>query len=416
MNRDELIDAIYADLAAHAYTALPVAGALYLHLSAGRLGDAVRTDPVISIFAGKLLNLSSWTVEVSVDSFASWLINRSAAVGPERAVDELASFLALDHTPALEILLIAGISVPHAIEVSEGVVLCPVKDVPSQELLRHFQTRQGWRLRHQMSGNSPFVLIDPYAPVTALWRKLKVTPKWLEVKGPQPAQPDPVPELKLRDICNLLTLCGPCSPAPIRHWIEPEDETPLKQFIGKAWGWPIDQMRVRLQQELTSDELAGFPEIVRAYGGLGRDVKHALTVPLQRLNRSVRHESAIDKALDLGVALEALLLPTQSERMQLSLQLRLRGAWLLGDTIDERRKVYKQLRLIYDARSGAAHAGKIDAKRESDIKLIQQAIDEGPSICARAIQAVIRGGGFPEWQDMLLGGGLERVSRRSSPF
>ncbi|MDR6408471.1 UNVERIFIED_ORG: hypothetical protein ABIC62_001861 [Burkholderia sp. 1595] len=402
MNRKKLFDALSADLAAKSYLALPVSGVPRLHATDGQLAVAIQEDPEIAGLIGKSLNLSASAQPISADSFASSLLDRASRVGVEGALDAMELFLAQDHTPAVEILLIAGVRVPEVVEVYEGVILSPVRSVPSEGLIRLFETRSDWQLQHTLAGNSPFVLIDHHAPVTALWRKIYVRPKWLDAQVLPTDVPDPVPAVKLRKICDLLTICGPCSPAPIRHWIEPEDGVLLKEHVGRAWAWPIDQVRVRNESNLSSEQLNDFVRVLAAYLSLDQDIKRALTVPLQRLNRAIRQTDQIDRALDLGIALEALLLSEKSERTQLSLQLRLRGAWLLGNTATERRAVFDQLKLIYDARSGAAHTGKIGSK-PAEIEARRTAIDQGLMTCARAIRKIVEGNGFPEWMDMLLG-------------
>ncbi|WP_124920915.1 HEPN domain-containing protein [Burkholderia sp. Bp9099] len=403
MNRQRLLDALSTDLASKSYVALPVSSVPRLHTTGdSQLANAIRDDPEIAALIDKCLNLSASAQPVSIDSFASSLLDHAVRIGVEGAIDALESFLTQDHTPALEILLIAGVRVPEVVEVCEGVMLSPVRDVPSESLIRFFEMRNDWSLQHLVTGNSPFVLIDHRAPVTAIWRKICVRPKWLDAPAFPTENVDPEPKVRLRDICNLLTICGPCSPAPIRHWIEPEDGMLLKEHIGRAWAHPIDQVRVRDEMNLSAEQIDDFVGILTSYLNLDLHVKHAMTVPVQRLNRAIRQTDHIDRALDLGIALEALLLSKDPDRIQLSLQLRLRGAWLLGNTTEERREVFDQLKLIYDARSGAAHTGKIGSN-PGEIARRQAAIDQGIIICARAIRKIVERNGFPEWRDILLG-------------
>ncbi|WP_176039754.1 HEPN domain-containing protein [Burkholderia stabilis] len=403
MNRQKLFDALSADLASKSYIALPVSGVSRLHATSdGQLVPAIQKHPVMATLLGKSLCLRTSAHLVSAVTFASALLDHASRVGVESALDTLELFLAQDHTPAVEILLIAGVRVPKAVEVHEGVMLSPVENVPSERLIRFFETRNDFSLQHTLTGNSPFVLIDHHTPVTALWRKVGVSPKWLDAHIHLTDVLDPTPTVRLRDICDLLTICGPCSPAPIRHWIEPEDGVLLKEHIGQAWEHPIDQVRVRDESNLSAEQVDDFVGILTAYLSLDVDIKRALNVPLHRLNRAIRQTDHIDRALDLGIALEALLLSKDADRIQLSLQLRLRGAWLLGNTVTQRREVFDQLKLIYDARSGAAHTGQIGS-RPNEIEARRTAIDQGMVTCAQAIREIVERNGFPEWRDMLLG-------------
>jgi hypothetical protein len=62
------------------------------------------------------------------------------------------------------------------------------------------------------------------------------------------------------------------------------------------------------------------------------DRERALRVPVNRLARAVRQRHNVDQAIDLGIALEALLL-RDAGRAELRHQLGLRGAWLGGATL-----------------------------------------------------------------------------------
>ena len=66
-----------------------------------------------------------------------------------------------------------------------------------------------------------------------------------------------------------------------------------------------------------------------------------------------------DISIDLGIALEALLLHEQNKknRGELRFRLGLRGAWLVGSDGNERAEILKLLREVYDLRSIAVHSG-----------------------------------------------------------
>ena len=138
---------------------------------------------------------------------------------------------------------------------------------------------------------------------------------------------------------------------------------------------------------------------------MSKTQREKLEVPIHRLNEAVRHDSLVDRAIDLGVAMESLLLAELDDTAQISLTLRLRGAWLLGRDFGERKVIYSLLRDLYNCRSSAAHSGKL-SKRPKDAARAESALKEGLPLCARAIKEVIlRGGELTSifWEELLLG-------------
>ncbi len=72
-----------------------------------------------------------------------------------------------------------------------------------------------------------------------------------------------------------------------------------------------------------------------------------------------RDRDFADQAIDLGIALEALLLHElgKEDRGELRYRLSLRGAWLGGGDEQERAEIQRTLKAVYDLRSRAVHAG-----------------------------------------------------------
>lgn len=154
-------------------------------------------------------------------------------------------------------------------------------------------------------------------------------------------------------------------------------------------------------REATNEDLEAFRAIVNKYLELNDGQRSKLDVPLHRLREAARHNSAIDRAIDLGVALESLLLSEQKDPIKLSLQFRLRGAWLLGQNPEERKAICKQLKEIYNYRSSAVHSGRLTVKPK-DYEYATEKLVDGLKLCANAIKAVINEIDI-NWDDLLLG-------------
>lgn len=147
----------------------------------------------------------------------------------------------------------------------------------------------------------------------------------------------------------------------------------------------------------TPNDIADFKSILADYLSLPEKRRSELAVPLHRLNQAIRHKNHVDKAIDLGVALEALLLDGDKE--QLTLQFRLRGAWLLGKNLESRREISDLLKDLYKLRSQAAHTGKIS---EKDTSRTESLLKRGIELCSEMIKVLIKS--KPDWNNLILGG------------
>ena len=122
---------------------------------------------------------------------------------------------------------------------------------------------------------------------------------------------------------------------------------------------------------------------------------------LNRLSQAKRRIQIEDKILDLGITLEMLLLEDNKNNDQLSLSFRLRGSWLLGETKEDRLKIYKQLTDVYNYRSQVAHSGILCKGNSQKIKNIQEAFSEYQSLAER-ICRIILNNGKPDWNKIIL--------------
>ncbi len=127
--------------------------------------------------------------------------------------------------------------------------------------------------------------------------------------------------------------------------------------------------------------------------------KQILHIPLDRLDRASRDDDLVDKSIDLGIALEALLLHEPDGHGELRFRLALRGAWLCGNDATERAEIQRTLLKVYDLRSSAVHTGRIEQTEKNC-----ETIARGTSLCKRLIRKMIEADGRIKWTNLLVGG------------
>jgi hypothetical protein len=90
---------------------------------------------------------------------------------------------------------------------------------------------------------------------------------------------------------------------------------------------------------------------------------------------------------------------------QIALAFRLRGAWLMGKSTQSRRDLLTFFNKLYDCRSKAVHTGKLS----NSIKIGEthmptyEFLERGATLCKKSIEEILKKGGFPEWDNLILG-------------
>src|SRR3546814_15004749 len=118
--------------------------------------------------------------------------------------------------------------------------------------------------------------------------------------------------------------------------------------------------------------------------------------------------SPVDRALELGIAAEIALMHAHSPaNTEITQKIGGRAAWLLGRDPAEREAVFVDMKKLYQARSQAVHSGALSSKSTVDL-------DAADRLVAGAVSAILERGGFPDWNNLTMGGdGQKREVGRS---
>jgi hypothetical protein len=93
-------------------------------------------------------------------------------------------------------------------------------------------------------------------------------------------------------------------------------------------------------------------------------------IAVSRFTSTTERQNPTDRLIDASIGLENLFL--QGTNDELSFRLALRAAWFLGQSANERREIFGQLKKVYDSRSRVVHGG-VQAPAEPDI--VDAAVD-----------------------------------------
>jgi len=140
--------------------------------------------------------------------------------------------------------------------------------------------------------------------------------------------------------------------------------------------------------------------LVRLFEDFKPSEKHVVRIAIDRLHQVLRKRSNVDRAIDLGIALEVMLLHNigRNDLGELKFRLSIRGATFLGGEKPERLKTLKLLKDAYDLRSRAVHSGLLEEEKKN-------MLDDVALTCARIARKLIERGSFPDWDTEYVIGG-----------
>lgn len=277
-------------------------------------------------------------------SAAQALLALSLKFGIDETAIWYSSLISRKPTTGLSIWLLQGIKTVLPISITEQVSLIPFAAIPQSRMTE--EAAKFVLAEHRLSfGGAPTL-----ATLSALVVSYEFDQRLGLYDSPVPA---PTGE-SLTQIMEGLSLVGPSSVRPVRHWGQTAD--PMFEFVrgGAGYGdihhdlaWTVGAPEAYLT--------AGSVELVQKYVPLAKKHPH-LSISVQRLSAALRRNVPTDKAIELGTALESAIAGDSSA--EITYRLSLRVARLLGVEVTERRKIRSTMKAFYNMRSAAVHTGK----------------------------------------------------------
>jgi hypothetical protein len=207
------------------------------------------------------------------------------------------------------------------------------------------------------------------------------------------------------DVIRCLTALTAKPVAILGSWTELGD--PIGNRI-IAISYTIDDAlfdKAFLRFRSTEPITPGTPKkLLRGLAKLGMAERAALRIALDRLNQAVRRASIVDRAIDLGIAFEVMLLHGIGRRDTGELRYRasVRAASFIGGKRAERVTSFEIVRAAYDLRSAAAHEGHMPKSKKGQH---EEQLRAAELLCAQIARRLIARGKFPDWDSEYVVGG-----------
>ncbi len=328
-------------------------------------------------------------------SLLDWWIWRANSTDIETADGELEKFISSiegEHSH-MAALWVHGLACDKTISLWEDVQVTPLTEMPlSEDKIRFSEPTIGLNVFES----------KPTAALTSDFKASVVDQSGASKKSSEKSH-------ALKEIAAVLNCLAGCTCVPAFSTSYAHDHVPPGHWGGSGGQYWTEQALPRTNydpQEAGTLELAA--ELIACFRQLPPAYKHQFHAALTRLSQAKSTNDRQKMALDLGIALEMLLLFSENKKErpdQLSLSYRLRGAWIAGDTLEERRSIYDTLNTIYSHRSQVAHNGKIDHKNKTphEIRALQNKQIE---VAEKVFQRLLLLGSPPNWKEVTLGANL----------
>lgn len=355
-----------------------------------RAAQALSNHPGTELFDGKMQAFVGHQLRTTPRMLAEWLGARATEVGPDQALEDLARYAKSDSYPARQVMALAGVRVERAYDLTESISLVPFTELEASQQKRLLKPVRALSDRRS-------------APTAALVKEFQHPRTHLD---PESDLPEKLTKLnrahELETVRLCLSLAGPSGPVRVAKWEEAAEWVPV--LGGRYSHFSIQrplQPEVSTRKQLTEDQIQRAACFIDSFSQTAGSMHDRIQIALERFSSAIQRPSLVDQAIDLGIAIEALLLPDMPDSGEFSFRIRMRAARLLGSNASDRLKIYKLFNHLYTLRSKAVHRGRLSS-REKYGRGPKEALQEGFTWMAVAIEKVVEES-ITDWHEVELG-------------
>jgi len=358
---------------------------------------ALKCDPDMALFDSTFATVpTGGGISTGLQSISKLLLARAIGSGDvSGTVERFCSYIEKNSTSVLAVMAVSGVKAATEVSLGPDIKLVPMKSLtPSIQRGAALGQDQFSRLTLRDEISCALVTTLEFKPI--FYR-----PSEGGVPSAQAQQRVMAAFHHLDEARTLYSLLG-ISPAFRMFWVQPKD---LLMTAGVMSGWNFNPQAFR-GQDVEVDAKAA-EDLATAYFRIGHQSRNKmLRIPLDRLDKAAHGYDFTDRSIDLGIALEALLLHDLDgqDRGELRFRLSLRGAWLGAKDEKERAVIQAALKKMYDLRSRAVHSGMVDQSPPN-----RETISQGAALCKQLIRKIIDADCRIDWNALVLGGASDEA-------
>lgn len=330
----------------------------------------------LKIFEDASLCVGDIIIFFNFERLREWLVIHSMKTDTNKSISAIQRLLLGEPFFATAVLALARVSLPKTIQLGNNVTLC---EFSSNEFLNQSKDENIEHHEIDVHHISAAITVEFEHPVHLGPRGHYRPSIYMGM----------VDEFfyALQKAYRALLILGivrPQPPALVGHAIFVPLDFPGAYSKNLHHSVKIDSYWPRL--EFNDDECSLAKSLFESFENLSPNLRDSLFIPMSRLRSAMTEfKDFADAAIDLGIALESILIKSD-ESTEITYRISMRGARLLGKTLDERLDLKKKLTKIYGMRSKAAHRGIVQSKSiDKEVLLLR----EGFNLTAKAIQIVL---------------------------
>ena len=320
-------------------------------------------------------------------------------------IAEHRAFAARRKSPLLNYFVIGGCSVDHSVEITRHLRLIIWSDVPNSSTKNKFSSAKPNTLLSEADTIVPMqasagcaIEFDPEENMNLFsvgepQRNLSPEEYQREAANHEGRYES------VRDVVRCIFLLTVVPVDIIGSWHEATDAAARRLFgggfsYGKALFdhsllWASD---AQIDGSMVKDQ---YIKISQFEVGMREVLRHAI----DRLNLAKRRDNLVDRAIDLGISLEMLLLHGKNEKTELSFRIAMHGATFVGGSSSEQQTNFAIIKRAYQLRSDGVHSGRLKSR---DVEKAQTDINAAINLATVVALKVLDLGRFPNWESECL--------------
>jgi hypothetical protein len=276
---------------------------------------------------------------------AAWWMMRANEEGILQADKDLEIYLDSDNIDVLFSYWVVGFNIKQNFEIGDGYTICSIDNMINSDSKERY--KQGSNKTNRMGSSIPRAAIC----------KLAQMPKIYEDQNNQGSEIANSVFERISLIIKLLN-CMPelfCLPWEQSGHLPPNVPNGL---IGTSdLRWPYSDSSFQKIVEIRDFDVSMIKQLIIGFTKLDTENGKRISMALDRFAIAKASRDAESAVLDLGIALEMVLLSGEGTTTQITQTLSLRGSWLIGQDGRDREDVFKKLKSVYGYRSDVAHKG-----------------------------------------------------------
>lgn len=324
-------------------------------------------------------------------TLAKWLVIAANRFGAEKAYESLLALETTSTVPIFVVTLISGMNFSGSIDFGLGVKLVGENQLPSE-------------IQHNVCDKVAGCYRDIAGPATFLYMRFDSDIADTNKHESTFSKISDYLELE-SSVVNFLSLFAIShAPSINRRWCLLPDTVPLSGIYDTNTQSYIEVRHPKMYENWDGIDINEVIRLYTKYKDIPLQKRQPIDISIWRRSQAMNSWNSINKAIDLGIALESVL--TTSSTDQLALQVRVLGAKLAENDFAQRQVIFSKLKVIYKIRSNAVHNGKIEQSykipNQGSVS-VNQILAEGVTIMATCLKKIIeRKGMSPDDLELLL--------------